>query len=192
MTAPLEARLGVCAAVLTAIATTGPSAMLAVAFAEATEAAADSPPWLKRDKVLVGNARDLPDGFVVYSLGRTETSGKKSFIAHLPGVYRSGLREHQELPVPGTENDHEVAHIDISDDGAWLLFSSTPRPSAQPEQPMSGEGRRLVLCRVDGTARQEVPVTGEGAPSLLLSGWLKERKRPRTGWRWCRWLRFQN
>lgn len=173
MSTRLEMRLGLCAAVLTAIATAGPSAGLAMAPAEAIEAAADSPPWLKRDKAPVGNARDLPDGFLVYSLGRTQTSGKKSFIAHLPGVYRSGLREHQESPVPGTENDHEVAHINISDDGAWLLFSSTPRPSAQPEQPISGEGRRLVLCRVNGTVRVEVPVRHEGAQSLLLSGFYR-------------------
>ena len=167
-------RLGVCAAVLAAIAATGPFAgALKVAAADATEPATDSPPWLKRDKVPVGNAGDLPDGFLVYSLGQTQSNGKKSYIGHLPGVVRSPLREYKPALVPGTENDHEIAHLDISEDGAWLLFSSTPRPSARPEQPMSGEGRRLILCRADGTARHEVPVTSEGAPSLLLSGFYR-------------------
>jgi hypothetical protein len=164
---------GLCAAVLAAIATAGPSASRAVAAAEATETAADSPSWLKRDKVLVGNAGDLPDGFVVYSLGQMQTNGKKSYIGHLPGVVRSPLREHKPALLPGTENDHEIAHLDISEDGDWLLFSSTPRPSTTPEQPMTGEGRRLIVCRVDGTAREEVPVTRDGAQSLLLSGFYR-------------------
>ena len=136
-------------------------------------AGAFSAKWLRRDRVVVGTAGDLPEGFFVYSLGKAVTEGRKTYIVGLPGIRRSPLRLFDPAVVVGTEVDYEVAHIDISDDGRWLLYSCTAAPADEPDQPISGKGRRLVLCRLDGAARLVVPTRRDGPEALVLSGFYR-------------------
>jgi hypothetical protein len=138
------------------------------------EASPGTPDWLRRDNVLEGTASSAPDGVIYYVLGERVAEGKKVFHRRLPGVYRSPIREHRPERVEGTAQDFEVLHLDVSDDGNWLLYSCTGEPPENPEETPSGRGRRLVLARTDGRRRVEVP-TGSGGPeSLLLSGFYRQ------------------
>lgn len=139
----------------------------------ANQPAAPAPAWLRRDRVTAGKAAEVPDGFVAHSLGRLQAEGKKTNLVHLPGVRISLLRDYRPAVIAGTEKDFEIAHLDISDDGQWVLFSSTAEPAKDPGAAISGDGRRLVLCRTDGSGRFEVPAEKRDAQSLTLSGFYR-------------------
>lgn len=139
-----------------------------------TKAAADTPAWLKRDTVIAGSPKDAPDGVVFYYLGERVVEGRRTFHQHLPGIYCSPIRQYRPAPVGGTEKDYEIAHMGVSDDGEWLLYSCTAAPAAQPQENISGVGRRLVLCRADGGVRADVPTGRDGPESLLLSGFYRQ------------------
>jgi hypothetical protein len=107
---------------------------------------------------------------VYYIRGERVTEGKKVFHRKLPGVYRSPIREHRPERIEGTDQDFEILHLDVWDDGNWLVYSCTDGPSERPEETPSGRGRRLVLAKTDGSSRVRVPTGNDGPESLLLSG----------------------
>ena len=135
---------------------------------------AETPAWLKRDHVVAGAPASAPEGTIYYVLGERVTEGKKVFHRKLPGIHRSPVREHRSEKIAGTERDFEVLHIDVSDDGAWLLYSCATQPSEIPQEKPSGRGRRLILSRTDGNYRVEVPTDKDGPESLLLSGFYRQ------------------
>jgi hypothetical protein len=138
------------------------------------EASAGTPDWLRRDNVLEGTASGAPEGVIYYVLGERVAEGKKFFHRRLPGVYRSPVREHRPERIESTAEDFEILHLDVSDDGKWLLYSCTGEPSEHPEATPSGRGRRLVLARTDGSSRVEVTTGSDGPESLLLSGFYRQ------------------
>jgi len=159
--------------VLVFVIISGQSLAPALAGGSGAHARPALPAWCKSEQVIAGRQEDAPEGFFVYSLASLRERGRKLIHVNLPGLYRSGLRAFVPSVIKGTETDHEIAHVDVSDDGLWVLYSATLAPAEDPEQPMACRGRRLVLCRLDGRGRYEVPAQTEDGRSLRLSGFYR-------------------
>jgi hypothetical protein len=118
----------------------------------------------------MGKPADAPDGWFVYCQGLPcFDAQKRMYYQSVPGVFRSALRTFAPSVIPSTEQDYQVQHIDITEDGQWLCYSAV---ALTPEQVRTGETgtRKLYMCRATGGGRVEVPVTRGDENALLLSG----------------------